>query len=163
MNIQELCNKYKVKHQRYEMYRRAIKKELVAINTKLDRLEKKKATLYKKERSLMYPKWAVEIVEPISQELKKRLPDYVVITTLGIIEEQTCGIFCTRISEKTESCLSIVFVPIDLENGVIAIRDHTVNTHEYPDGSACAINGLNHPDIPIPQDADIEWLLKHAS
>jgi hypothetical protein len=46
------------------------------------------------------------------------------------------------------------------EDGV-RLRDRQQDTKQFAQNSIGAMNGMNHPDIEIPADADGKWFLKY--
>src|SRR3990172_1814298 len=55
---------------------------------------------------------------------------------------------------------SLTFTCCHDKNGV-RLRDERVTTKECPPGSIGEMNGMNHPDVDIPADADGKWFLKY--
>jgi hypothetical protein len=61
------------------------------------------------------------------------------------------------------NCRSITFVPLDLDRGELGIRDYSRNTGEFRPGTIGEMNGMNHPTIPVPDDADLDWFVERLS
>ena len=95
------------------------------------------------------------IVRPIAEEMQKDFPDrhFEVLGPFGLHSEVSIHFYKNGVSEKEkfqrDNCLSITFVSISLNDEELAILDTGTNTHEYPEGTIAAMNGGNHPRIPI--------------
>jgi len=95
------------------------------------------------------------IVKPIAEEMQKDFPDrhFEILGPFGLHSEVSIHFYKNGVSEKEkfdgDNCLSITFVSIDLNDAELAILDLETNTHDYPEGSIAAMNGANHPRVPI--------------
>ena len=58
-------------------------------------------------------------------------------------------------------CRSITFTVGDLNSEEpLFVRDETKNTGQYQPNTLGEINGMNHPTVSIPEDADVAWFRK---
>ena len=95
------------------------------------------------------------IVRPIAEEMQKDFPDrhFEILGPFGLHSEVSIHFYKNGVGEKEkfdgDNCVSITFVSIGLNGEEIAILDVETNTHEYPWGSIAAMNGANHPRVPI--------------
>ena len=170
MNIKELLDAYAEKDREWERERQALLDKIVLRNQQVKRLERRLSKLG------MGPYWIDEIIRPLADELVKHLPGRTVAilgpfgigcrTAIhfyrdGVEGEERC---------KGTNCISITFEPNDLtrfqnsplSGSKLSVVDYSVNTHRYSVGTMGQMNGLNHPVIPVPEDADIEWFLSHV-
>ena len=80
------------------------------------------------------------IVRPIAEEMQEDFPDrhFEILGPFGLHSEVSIHFYKNGVSEKEkfdgDNCLSITFVPIDLNDEELAILDTETNTHEYPEG-----------------------------
>ncbi len=47
----------------------------------------------------------------------------------------------------------------DRPNITLKLRDYTVDTHQFSPGTIGEMNGGNHPDVAIPENNTVAWLL----
>ena len=142
------------------------------IKIKEDSIKAKEATIerLKKQISKLEKKnhWIKVIVEPIAQELSRilDLPVWEILGPFGICCETS--IHLSKDEETHKQCKlrkSITFVPLFnyQENDYkIGVRDYSVNTGKFPQGSLGDVNGMNHPvtdisNMPITELAE-KWV-----
>lgn len=119
-------------------------------NETKESLEKQKATIEEALKNLNSPFWIDDVVKPIAEALLKE-PElagyhYVIYGPFGI-PANTSIYFKT--DDKSKPTLSLHFSPTSLEIGEISLRDYTVNTHEFRDGTIGEMNDMNHPLMPM--------------
>ncbi len=89
---------------------------------------------------------------------------YEVRGPFGIYAEMCIYFYKDGIEEGKEfegdKCLSITFLPG--EGGNLRVRDFSVNTGRFREGTIGWLNGMNHPSIDIPGDMEIEELVKYV-
>jgi len=111
------------------------------------------------------PGWIDIIVRPIADELAKELPDFEphILGPFGICAEIPIHFYRKGVPEKEKwaggNVRSITFISGDLQKGEILIRDTSVDTGDFRPGTIGELNGMNHPPVKIPEDADVLWLL----
>jgi hypothetical protein len=107
---------------------------------------------------LRAPSWIEMVVKKVAKEMQEEFPDrhFEVLGPFGMNNEVSIHFYKNGVSEKDkfidENCLSITFVPKqdpDDRSFELAILDTETNTHGFPDGTIAALNGANHPRIPI--------------
>ncbi len=149
-DLKSISQEYVAKLQEYEKtqanYRR--------LRDKYERLAKKYQTLEYKQK---YPHWKGNYLAPIAEELIKQFPDshYDIAGPFGLSNE-------TSISIENQNNILLAFLEFvhgDLDKGEFFLRDYKTDTHAFSKGTIGEVNGMNHPNIPIPQDATIEWFL----
>ena len=114
---------------------------------------------------LKAPSWIEMVVEKIAKEMQKEFPDrhFEILGPFGMNNETSIHFYKNGIGEKEkfarDNCLNIAFVP-SFDNGSfeLAILDTETDTHEFPDGSIAALNGANHPKIPILPSLEVRQL-----
>ena len=142
--ISELSEEYAEAMIRYQRRRIEIEREMNQLKAELDWLRA--------------PSWIEMIVKKVAKEMQEGFPDrhFEILGPFGLNNEVSIHFYKNGVGEKdkfkNENCLSIAFVPKpDRDNGSfeLAIVDTETNTHEFPDGTIAALNGANHPRIPI--------------
>jgi len=151
LKIQELSNNYAREYQDYK--------------AKAERLMAQKNRAENRLKALSIPSWIDTIVQPIADELAKELPDFEphIFGPFGICAEVSIHFYRKGVSKKEiwagGNIRSITFILGSLQEGEILIRDTSVDTGDFRPGTIGEMNGMNHPSVKIPPDADISWLL----
>jgi hypothetical protein len=57
----------------------------------------------------------------------------------------------------------LLVLPLEEEEGQLFVRDYTICNNRFREGSIGAINGMNHPSIPVPLDASAQWFADEIS
>lgn len=141
-----------------------MKQESNRIRARIDEREKQIERLKKKHQKL--PFWRDALINPIAEELVKHFPDrrYEILGPFGLSSETAIHFYRIGVDEKQlfdgDNCISITFIPGDLEKGELRIVDHKTNTGRFSEGTLGEVNGMNNPDIPLSPDMTIEELLK---
>jgi len=159
MNLNELSSKFANDYTRYK--------------TTGEKIDKQIERLKKKQSRNLCPRWIDTILQPIADELCLHLPDYrsEILGPFGLCAETAIHLYKRGLTKeelwsdegrKDKAIKSITFVPGDLNRGEIKIRDVATDSGKFARGTIGELNGLNHPSIAIPEDADIEWLLKYV-
>lgn len=107
---------------------------------------------------LKYPHWIELYLTPIAKELVTHFPNshYEISGPFGLTNETSISID----DDNNKTIAFLQFRPIDNEKGEFAIVDYKTNTGHYGEGSIGWFNGMNHLEIPLPNDNIIEWLLE---
>ena len=140
------------------------KQEEAGIEAKIKQREKQIERLKKKLDKL--PNWTEALIKPIAEELIKHFPDrrYEILGPFGLSSEIAIHFYRIGVNEPNlfdgDNCISITFRPGDLDKGELRLVDHKTNTGEFREGTLGALNGMNHPTIPLSPDTTIEELLK---
>lgn len=136
-------------------------KTYIANNAEYDRLEKQIEALTTKRRALNLS-WVELVIRPLAKKLKRYVPGYrvEVLGPFGLCNQVSIhfykiGVPEEKIWDKKGAVKAISFVP-DLEHGTLRIVDDSKDTKDHPEGSIGAVNGMNHPRIPI----DPKWAVK---
>ena len=130
--------------------------EFRRLQEKYERLQEK----YKlKEAKLRYPHWMENVLRPLGEELVLNFPDsnFSVSGPFGMNCETSISL-----TGKNKECLAFLqFVPEFKFNDepTLKLRDYSVDTRLFSRGTIGEMNGMNHPDIPIPADVTIQWFL----
>jgi len=138
---------------RYEAKRRRLEAQLEACKQELEELGNG-------------PFWFERLVKPIAKALAGCYPDrrYEILGPFGLSCEATIHLYRKDVPEDEklvgDNCLSITFIPGDLEKGELYIRDYRRKTGDYPKNSLGDINGMNYASVPIPAHADLDWLVQ---
>ena len=110
------------------------------------------------------PRWLAALVRPIADAIAEKMPDrqVSVLGPFGLSHE--AAIHATLKSAVgtpawSDSTLSITVVPGDLDKGELLVRNYSANTGEFAAGTIGAMNSMNHPSAPIPEDADVDWFI----
>lgn len=152
MKIKELSNNYTRDYQDYK--------------AKADQLTARKNRAENRLKALSIPSWIDTIVQPIADELAKEMPGFEphILSPFGLSAEVSIHFYRKGVPEKERwadgnNVRSITFIPGDLQTGEILIRNTSVDTGEFRPGTIGEMNGMNHPSVKIPEDADISWLM----
>lgn len=138
--------------------------EEAGIEARIEQREKQIERLKKKLKKL--PFWTDALIKPIAEELVKHFPDrrYEILGPCGLSSETAIHFYRIGVNEPHlfdgDNCISITFRPGDLEKGELRIVDPKTNTGEFREGTLGAVNGMNHPTIPLSPDTTIDELLK---
>jgi hypothetical protein len=136
-------------------------KTYIANHAEYDQLEAQIEALTAKRRALNLS-WVDLVIKPLAKKLKRYVPGYrvEVLGPFGICNEVSIH-FCKigvpeeKLWDKKGAVKSISFVP-NLEQGTFRVVDRSKDTKDHPEGSIGAVNGMNHPRIPI----DLKWAVK---
>ena len=117
--------------------------------------------------------WVKAILEPLApslcQDLTRRTGkrwEWSLLGPFGICS--SVSIHFSRITKRkkkdefsSRNLKSITFVPRDLDGETpLAIRDERKNNGSFGPNTIGAMNGMNHPEVIVPLDADIAWFRK---
>jgi len=147
----EITENYTAKLRDYK----AKEAEIRRLKAKHERL----AQQYKElEYKLEYPHWMENYLTPLAEVLIKNFPgsDFNVAGPFGMDCETSISIH----GEDSTLLAFLQFVPGNLDAGELFLRDYTVDNGRFSKGTIGAMNGMNHPNISIPQDATIEWFME---
>ena len=138
-------------HQKLTDYEKTIA-EFRRLSNKHERLRVK---YEERAHRTKYPHWIENILEPLAQELTSQFLDSHFSTAgpFGMCNETSISIY----GKENNLLAFLQFVPDSEHN--LNLRDYSVDTHRFGHGSIAQMNGMNHPDIPIPKDATIHWFL----
>jgi len=167
MNVKDISNKYSELYSEHKTKQDKLRNSIHRKEAQLERLNNR-------ELKLIFPSWVDNLLQPIATELGKHLPDYraEILGPFGICCETSIHFYKKGLTKeelwrdehrRDGSIKSITFIPGDLSEGQISIRDEKTDTHRFSPGTIGALNGMNHPSINIPEDATIEWLLAYVS
>lgn len=167
MKIKELST-------RYSEISQAHKQAEEALNTRIHQRERQLERLNTKLRKLEFPSWIDNLIKPIADGLEKVYPEYraEILGPFGVYRETAIHLYKKGLTHDelwldknlyNDSIKSINFIPGDLSRGELSIRNDKEDTGEFSKGTIGELNGMNHPSIPIPEHADIEWLKQYVS
>jgi len=151
LKIQELSNNYAREYQDYK--------------AKAEQLTARKNRAENRLKALSIPSWIDTIVQPIADDLAKEFPDFEphILGPFGLCTEVSIHFYRKGVPEEKRwaggNVRSITFILGDLQKGEILIRNTSVDTGEFRPGTIGEMNGMNHPSVKIPEDADVSWLM----
>jgi hypothetical protein len=144
-----------------------IRRRYLAKRRRADRLKDEIARL-EAELKRGSVNWIDALVKPVGKALAKatgRTLD--VLGPFGLGAEVAIHLYKPGVTDEDKfapgNCLSITFRPGRLHEAKLFLVDRSRKTNRYPNNSLGDINGLNHPDIPIPDDAGLDWFLECLS
>jgi hypothetical protein len=163
MKIKEISNKYVSDYKTFDESKEKIESKIQLRQKQIERLERKMERLEKTR-----PWWIDMIIKPIAEELTKELENvyYDILGPFGISAETSIHFYPDEFKNQDrkewnwDNVKSITFIPYDLKNGEIGIRDYTKNTGKFAKGTIGELNGLNHPTIELDTSMEIKDLLK---
>ena len=105
--------------------------------------------------NLKYPHWMEHYLTPIARELTTYFPE------ANFEVSGPFGLACqTSISIHGKDNVLLAFLEFVLEGDQeIMLRDYSVDTGRFSQGTIAEMNGMNHPNIPIPDENTIDWFL----
>jgi hypothetical protein len=138
----------------------------------MDRLDKAIERLKAKREKAVKLNWIDQVVKPIAKSLQRILPGHRTVDVMGpfgICSEVNILFIKRGVTEgdmwkKPGNVKSITFVPhISSESPFsIAVVDPTKNDKSFLEGSIGALNGMNHPRIPVDPKWTARDLLKYV-
>lgn len=134
------------------------KKAQTAIEAKIA-LKERQIERLKVKREKAYPHWTENLIKPLIEEVKKRMPEL----TFEENEKYIPMGLCCRVSVFPyfkEKCLMLSFVPGDLKNGELKIEPGERNNQPYPTGSLADLNGFGKVSVPVKSIRQIVSLLR---
>jgi len=157
MEISKIVSEYVEENLAYQTKDKYLENRIAHREAQLTRLKKRLHNNY-----MNAPSWIDEIIKPIAEEMTKHFPDrrYEILGPFGLACETAIHFYLNG-SDNIETCLSITFRPGNLDKGEIKIVDYSKDTGSYEKNTIGEVNGMNYPSIPIPKDADIQWLINH--
>jgi hypothetical protein len=159
MKLKDNAKEYITKYHYYEEKRDYLINKIEIREQQIERLKNRK-------EKLEYPHWVDLLLEPIAKELVKEFEGYyyVMMGTFGISNEAPIHFYPIGKSGKESihdgTSKSITFIPLNLDNGEIGIRNYKKNTGEFNKGTIGEMNGMNHPTIKLSPDMEIKELIK---
>ena len=145
-----LASSYKRKHESFVTQEKSLTERRQRQEEQVTKLQKSVEDLGIKIQTLEAPSFFDSVAEPIAKELEKMFPG---------TESQTLAVGTAIVIglRKGEEGKSVTLVP--MEKGALGVRDYEKTTSKrFPKGSLEEIQGLNHPTVPIPEEADVRWL-----
>jgi len=164
MKTQTIIKKYVEKNCICETERAKIKNRITQRENQIKRLKNKLDRLG-------YVLWIDEIIQPIAEELIKKMPDrtFNILGPFGLNAETSIHFYKKGITDKDrfngDNCKSITFRPRNLDLGEIVLVDYSKDTHRYPKGSIAEINGGNYDTIPMKETTDelFDWMCEQKT
>jgi len=149
-NHKDIRQTYALRLAEHRKAQESLRQKIQATSKRLDKLNAK----YNK---MPYPHWLDHYLMPIAEALTHEFPNsrYELAGPFGLDCETSISLY-----QDKELLSFLQFVPGNLDEGEILLRDYTVDTHKFSPGTLGELNGMNHPDIPIPIDADVNWFLQ---
>jgi len=140
----------------------ALSAAYVAADARRDKLLAQIARLKARLERTSQPYWVDMIIKKIAETVAPHFPNcnLRVIGPFGI--GQACSVLFVRKDApaghrfSAAYCKGITLVPGDL------VRDETGDNGKYPEGPVGRLSGLHHPEVPVPPEADVDWLLQHV-
>jgi len=153
---------------KYDADYAATTKKCDAIEARIEKARKTIARAEAQRRKLQRPSW-VDVVRTIAGLIGEHLPDrnVEVLGPFGL--GATVAIHCIRKDATSanwsqgDNCWHMSLRPDLREEMRLGLVDYTTNTECYPPGSVGDRNELNHPTIPVPEDADVNWFIEHMT
>jgi len=156
----EIVDSLVVKFRSYDTTLDYLKKRIELREKQIERLNKRQNKNYD-----TMPRWINEVVKPIAEMLLPEFPGrhYEILGPFGICSATAVHFYKNGVEDnerfKGSNCISITFVPGSVTEGEFFVRDYTTNTGEYRHRTIGEMNGMNHPNIPIPETAGIKWFM----
>jgi len=149
-NHKDIKERYTLKLASYREAQESLRKKIKATQKRLDSLN----TEY---NTMSYPHWTEYYLTPIAEALTQEFPNsrYEIGGPFGLDCETSISLHRDK-----ELLAFLQFIPGNLNEGEIFLRDYTIDTHRFSPGTIGEMNGMNHPNIAIPMDADIHWFLR---
>lgn len=161
--INEISKSYAGKYHEHKAREEKAEAHLNRLTKQVGKATERRSKLYGE-----FPSWMDNIIKPIADELSRHFPDYRydILGPFGICNEVSIHFYEKGIDDKKlwegGHIKVITFIPIELSGGKIAVRDTSVDTGQYGKGTIGEMNGMNHPTVDIPTDANTDWLLQYV-
>ena len=158
MNISRILKEYNSMKNEYDENEKHLDKRIEHRKAQLERLENRR-------RKLHFPSWVDNMVKPIAEELIKHFQDrcYDILGPFGIGARTSIHFYKKGTDETNQfdECLSITFEPNLFNEGkaTLGVVDYNTDTQRYSKGTIGAINGFNHPLMPLPENITVQWLM----
>lgn len=165
MNVAEIKQNYVTLYSDYSKKEDKIESKISVLEAQINKKNKQIKKLFEKKYSTHMPHWKEHYIKPLADELIKHFPDYhyEILGPFGLCSETVIHFRKNGTPEdnyERPNFHSISFTVGDLSIGGFSIRDYSKNTGKFIEGTIGELNGMNHPSIPIPDNADIEWFLQ---
>ena len=161
--LQTILDEYRRKNETWEKERDYLRNRIAMREKQIERLKKRVDLSWSNMPSIIG-----EIIKPICDEIVKHYRGTHYdddILAFGICSRKPVGFY-----EDDDNKL---FAWIEFTNQTEYWDDETVagkgfklfvtdfytDTGQYVQGSIAEMNGMNHPSIPVPDDADIQWFI----
>jgi hypothetical protein len=148
-------------HRKYARAHKQWKKSLAKADTALELAKENVRKTWNR-----MPHFQEKFLGPLIKELEKRFPDRTIeiLGPFGICGLTSLHLYKNGVTEKKRligrNCLSVTFEPGD-GGKPPQIKDYSKNTGEFRKETIGEMNGMNHPRVDIPENADVDWLIKN--
>ena len=163
--LMDITSAYIKKKDLFDRTHDTLAKRIESSRQNIERIE---ATMTKAELQLSQlaaPSVKQDLVDPLAKELLKLMPDCSGVEVMGPLGIQAALTLTFASKQATEEeklagtkCRSITLIT-KTDGGGIGVRDYSKDTKGYAPGSIGYASGLNHPVVPVPEDATVKWLL----
>ena len=144
MNVKQISDKSEKSWRKYQKRKESIRKEIAALEAKIERL-----------------RWTGfrEFFKPMAEEVKKRLKaeGYVWYGPFGLCSEQT--IYWLKDIKKCIPVKGNVLGSVTFIDGGTAIRNRKKVSERFSKGTIGEMNGMNYETIKVTEKMDVEWII----
>ena len=167
VTLTQLAAGYAKKKLAYDKLRAALEKRLESLKHGIDRFQNAAAQVEGKLAGMIPPNGANALIIPLGRELLSMFPGFLfeVSAPMGLSEAVTLTFFPkdTTVEDRVtgKGCKSLT-ICTKMPQGGIGIRDYSKDTKTYAPGSVGYSSGLNHPTVPVPQDASVSWFAQYV-
>jgi len=164
-NLADITSAYIKKKEMYDKYHNALAQRIDGARKNIERIEAAIAKTELEMSQLSAPSVKEDLIDPLVEVLVSVLPDCAGIEVMGPIGIQGTwtitfapngATYADKLAGK--KCRSITLIT-KMGNVGIGVRDYTNDTKEYAPGSIGYASGMNHPVVPVPENAAVKWLL----
>jgi len=164
-NLADITSAYITKKGMYDKYHNALAQRIEGARKNIERIEAAIAKTELEMSQLSAPSVKEDLIDPLVEVLVSVLPDYAGVEVMGpigiqgawtITFAQDGSSYADKLAGK--NCRSITL--ITKMGGVgFGIRDYGTDAKEYAPGTIGYASGMNHPVVPVPENATVNWLL----
>ena len=169
--LQTILDEYRRKNETWEKERDYLRNRIAMREKQIERLERREHLNWSNVPSII-----AEIIKPICAEIIKPICDEIVkhypgvhykddIMAFGICSRKPVGFYeddGNKLFAWIEFTNQIKYEDDDytkVKSVKLFVTDIYTDTGRFGYGTIGEMNGMNHPSIPVPDDADIQWFI----
>jgi hypothetical protein len=163
-NFHDVVSRQRAAIVNYERGQKRAATQAKRLRKEAEELTARAAAIESRSNAAQYPHFMDGVIRPVADAVLALLPgyEYEIYGPFGLCCEVSVYFTKKGLSEKDrmrgENFRALHFVSAG-ENDVVKLRDYSINTGKFPEGSVGSMNGMNHPEVAIPPEADAKWFL----
>lgn len=167
VTLTQLAAGYAKKKLAYDKLRAALEKRLGSIKKGMERFQTLATQIENKLASMVAPNGNSALIHPLAKELLMLFPgfNYEVSGPSGLADAVTIVFFpkdATADDRLSGAKCKAITIITKMPQGGIGIRDFSKDMKAYAPGSVGYASGMNHPTIPVPDNATVQWFAQYV-